>query len=370
MNKKFLPTLPKNLARLCTRLANRDIAVPLVCAQSGISFILRLETGELEFFGGNFTQEKAVAQTDFLLEVDGEDWRLQAWGQAAEVLLAPPAGLNPEDIPAELRPALLALALEPFLDRACAALGHTFRLSLPIHALAEHDSSAQERFMLPFTLSDSAGNPAGAGRAQIPFSPAALSVLADLAKLFPRRLAADCSSLLLSLSLCAGREAFPLNLLRQAEPGDIICFSSPAEPTLTLEVNSLALWKARLADRRITIQGILNSNLEEIAMSATPENIEESEHGAKIGGLSQEDLNVLEITLTLELDERRISVGELAALGPGQILETAASLDAPVTLKASGRSIGKGLLVEVGDRLGVQIISLNLRAKERDEDTA
>jgi type III secretion protein Q len=57
-------------------------------------------------------------------------------------------------------------------------------------------------------------------------------------------------------------------------------------------------------------------------------------------------------------------VGELAALAPGHTLETAASLDAPVTLKANGRAVGKGRLVEVGDRLGVMIVSLSLSVSD------
>ena len=71
--------------------------------------------------------------------------------------------------------------------------------------------------------------------------------------------------------------------------------------------------------------------------------------------------------LSLELEERRISLGELAALTPGQTLETTASLEQPVTLKINGRAVGKGRLLDVGGRLGVMINSLCLAGQPDDD---
>ena len=105
-------------------------------------------------------------------------------------------------------------------------------------------------------------------------------------------------------------------------------------------------------------------------MSATPENAGASAAGPKAPGLSREDVDALEIILTLELDERRISIGELAALGPGQILDTTASLEAPVTIKAGGKAVGRGRLVEAGGSLGVLIASLELGAQDEGKSTA
>ena len=391
MDNAIIASLPRNLANLGNRLAGRDIAVPLPCKEKGQVFILRPEPAELEFPGLEFPGKEGRiegGQTDFILEADGENWRIEAWGLAAEALLALPDGLNPEDIPAELKPVFLALTLEPLLDSASRTLGHAFRLilppltepetkdSIPVYPAKSHfisenpvkahfipENSVKDHFILPFTLTDGAGKPAGGGRARIPLSPAALSALADLAKAFPRRPAADCSALPISLSLCACREAFPVKILREAEPGDVLRFSCPAKPALTLEANGRALWTASLADGKITIQGVLNKIPEEAAMSAAPENTGASAAGPKAPGLSREDVDTLEIILTLELDERRISIGELAALGPGHILDTRASLDAPVTIKAGGKPVGKGRLVEVGDNLGVLVTALQLNAQ-------
>ena len=370
MDNPLIPSWPRNLARLSSRLAGRDIAVPVPCGKTGMIFILRPETAGLEFPATrDSVSEIGEAQTNVMLETDGEGWEIRAWGRAAEILLAPPDGLNPEDIPAELKPALLALTLEPLLDRASQALGHTLRLAGARQKDSAPENPARESFILPFTLADSAGNSAGAGWARIPLSAAALSALADMAKAFPRRPAADCSALPLSLSLCAGREPFPVKILREAEPGDVLRFSSPAKSPLTLEVNGRALWTASLADGKITLDGVLNKKPEEAAMSATPENAGASTAEPKTPGLSPEDIDALEITLSLELDERRITIGELATLGPGQILDTTASLEAPVTIKAGGKAVGKGRLVEVGDNLGVLIASLELGAQDGGKNT-
>jgi type III secretion system YscQ/HrcQ family protein len=362
--------------------------VPLPCGKTGPVFFLRPDAAGVEFPGKwDFGSEIEARQTDFTLEADGENWKIRVWGLAAEALLAPPDvlkdELNVEDIPAELKPALLALTLEPLLDRASQALGHVFRLALP-HPWSQEDgarpkdsgpeNSANESFILPFTLTDNTGNPAGAGLALIPLSAAALSALTDMIKLFPRRPAADCSALPLSLSLCVARESFPVKILREAEPGDVLRFSCPAKPALTLEVYGRTLWTVSLANKKITIEGVLNKNPEEAAMSATLENAGTPAAKDKAPGLSpglsQEDINALEITLNLELDERRITIGELAALGPGQILDTTASLEAPVTIKAGGKAVGKGRLVEVGDNLGVLIASLELNAPDGGKSSA
>ena len=367
MDNAKIPSWPRSLARVNSRFAGRDIAVPVPCGQPGSGFVLRLEPSGLEF-PGEWESATEAGQTELMLKVDGESWEIRAWGRVAEALLAPPAGLNPEDIPMELKPALLALALEPLLDRASQTMGHTLRLAGPHDSVPEH--AVRERFTLPFTMADSAGNPAGAGQARIPLSAAALAVLADLAKAFPRRPAACCSALPLSLCLCAGRESFPLQILSEAEAGDVLRFAGPAKAPLTLEVNGRVLWTASLADGKMTIDGVLNTKPEEASMSVTPEDAVLSAAAPKAPGLSREDINALEIILTLVLDERRITLGELAVLGPGQILDTAASLEAPVTIKAGDKTVGKGRLVEVGGSLGVLIASLELGVHDRGRNTA
>ncbi|GHU06613.1 hypothetical protein FACS1894205_7490 [Alphaproteobacteria bacterium] len=130
MNQPLFNQLPPNLARLCSRLAGRDIALPLP------GFTLRPDLTGVRLRPQAETPDEDEAQMpgaglDFALEASGELWSIRAGGPALDVLLAPPEGLNVEDIPAELRPAFWALTLEPLLDKASAALGRSLRLSSP-----------------------------------------------------------------------------------------------------------------------------------------------------------------------------------------------------------------------------------------------
>jgi type III secretion protein Q len=69
-------------------------------------------------------------------------------------------------------------------------------------------------------------------------------------------------------------------------------------------------------------------------------------------------LDTLEVTVTFELDRRLMSVAEIAALAPGYTFTLPADPNAPVNIRANGKSLGTGRLVDVGGVLGVQLVSL------------
>ena len=70
------------------------------------------------------------------------------------------------------------------------------------------------------------------------------------------------------------------------------------------------------------------------------------------------NLDTLELTVTFELDRRLMSIAEIAALTPGYTFTLPADMGGPVTVRANGKSLGKGRLVDVGGVLGVQLVSL------------
>lgn len=63
----------------------------------------------------------------------------------------------------------------------------------------------------------------------------------------------------------------------------------------------------------------------------------------------------LPVRLDFLLSTRRISLGELRALGPGATLDLRIDLAQPVTILANGAPAAKGYLVQIGDHVGVQI---------------
>lgn len=71
-----------------------------------------------------------------------------------------------------------------------------------------------------------------------------------------------------------------------------------------------------------------------------------------------ESLDELPITLSFDLGRQTLPYKEIKMLQPGYTFELAKTQEKPVNLRANGRAIGKGELVQVGDYLGVRVIEL------------
>lgn len=69
-------------------------------------------------------------------------------------------------------------------------------------------------------------------------------------------------------------------------------------------------------------------------------------------------LDELPITVSFDLGESALALGELKALQPGYAFELARGLERPVTVRANGAIIGAGELIQVGDCLGVRVVEL------------
>ena len=75
-------------------------------------------------------------------------------------------------------------------------------------------------------------------------------------------------------------------------------------------------------------------------------------------GLHDSDLDDLPVRLVFELGRVELSLGELQRLAPGALVPLARPLDEPVDIIANGRRLGRGTLVQIGESLGVRIVSL------------
>lgn len=65
----------------------------------------------------------------------------------------------------------------------------------------------------------------------------------------------------------------------------------------------------------------------------------------------------LAVAIELRFASRQLSLAEAQSLAPGQILDLAINLADPVEILANGRRFGSGRLIEIGDVLGVQLVS-------------
>lgn len=67
------------------------------------------------------------------------------------------------------------------------------------------------------------------------------------------------------------------------------------------------------------------------------------------------ELKDIDIRLTFELERRLITVGDLEALAPGYAFALESDPSSPVTIRANGKAVARGRLVDMNGTLGVQI---------------
>jgi type III secretion protein Q len=78
-------------------------------------------------------------------------------------------------------------------------------------------------------------------------------------------------------------------------------------------------------------------------------------------GRQPSDLDRLQVPVAFEIDSARVSLGELASLGVGSVIELDVGLlDASVRLVCHGQTLGVGQLVAVGEQLGVRIVEMGV----------
>lgn len=90
-----------------------------------------------------------------------------------------------------------------------------------------------------------------------------------------------------------------------------------------------------------------------LAPSADDE-IEDSDSTNNVAELVQQ----VKLPLTFEVGDAQISVGRLQSLLPGYTFELSTPIEKPVLIKAHGQVVGRGQLVQVGERLGVRLMEM------------
>ena len=90
----------------------------------------------------------------------------------------------------------------------------------------------------------------------------------------------------------------------------------------------------------------------EILEDAVPDQADDTAAGDQ----SREEL---QIELSFEVGRSQAAVSQLRTLQPGYIFELDSRVDNPVAIRANGRLIGKGNLVRIGDRIGIQTTELS-----------
>jgi type III secretion protein Q len=73
-------------------------------------------------------------------------------------------------------------------------------------------------------------------------------------------------------------------------------------------------------------------------------------------------LDDIPVRLTFDVGEREISLGDLKSIQPGYVFNLGRDPRSVVSIRANGRLIGEGELVDIEGRLGVSVLRFKLEA--------
>ena len=150
------------------------------------------------------------------------------------------------------------------------------------------------------------------------------------------------------LTVTVARLALAVDALRSLHAGDIL-----------LPALSAAEWKAGTCEvwcgpKRLGTGVRQKQSVTIQAMKPAPE---APSSPAPTGPLN---VDALPVQLAFDVGQLELSVGQLRTVAAGYTFELPATADRAVTIRANGREIGHGELVDLGDKLGVRIVSWSL----------
>ena len=296
---------------------------------------------EAPAFSPACTLEVEIDGTAWLVELDDTALLLrhEAFTESADQAPA----FDERTLPEHVRRALLESLLEPLL----AALRSCLNRPVLVRNVTFLPPDARTAFSVGFKACLSACNGLPELTTFVRLSPAAaedVSVLIESLRALPLRhdapLGDSLKSVPLEVTLESGYLLLTPDEVTRLAPEDVLLPEVWTAPeTLTLRVRrgtSACLTAAcSLSGQQVTLSSPLSEEPE-----ASMENPE---------------LNDIDIRLSFELDRRLITVGELESLAPGYTFVLDSDMTSPVTIRANGKAIARGRLVDMDGTLGVQI---------------
>ena len=255
-------------------------------------------------------------------------------------------------LPDTLRPLVIEAAFEGLAGLVESVTRKRFSL---LETDAVHDGQGTGQHGVGFTLDD--GNISSRG--ELWFDDIGLGYLARAIRhLPPVEAEEDWSRLPISIRFCVGRTILPLSSLRDLRPNDVILLD---ESWVGGELNQILVMAGRLGVLA-SISGRQAIILEE--PGAIMEELDEDglDEGMEAG--SEPGFCDLPVRLHFDLGERQLTLSELMSIGPGYVFDLGREIRRAVIIRANGKPIGEGELVDIDGQIGVVILSL--ASPERD----
>ena len=152
----------------------------------------------------------------------------------------------------------------------------------------------------------------------------------------------------------------PMQLNRLA-PHDVLLPDrpiDPARPLLRLRPDAHHVLTVRLDADGLTVERGLTRTFMDMTEDPSGEQIGNhvGDHGADDTPGRIEDI---QLRVSFDLGDRLMTVGELAALRPGQMVAADLEPSRLVAVRANGRLIGRGELVRVDNQVGIRLLGLS-----------
>lgn len=287
------------------------------------------------------------AVCSFELVLGTESWFVQLSDLTCvlrhEAFSADPEGFTLADLPAEVQKAVLFSLLSPSLQLLQEVMGTSAGIrNIEILSSPKMPSPESLNFKVRLSSGQSADHAFFAA-----FTPAGRSAAVN---------AAECllhCPLKANPALAGAVASIPLEVA--LETGYLFL---KAEELSTLNAEDLLLPEAWfLAEKRAKLRIYHGENAvltgECSLQSGVP--VLETPLSAEVENSMDNTTNDIEIRLSFELDRRLITVGELSSIAPGFTFPISGSEDSLVTVRANGKAIARGRLVDMNGTFGVQL---------------
>ena len=275
-----------------------------------------------------------------MVRVD-EGWITQVGRQVLQVE-------DMRSLPPALQPIVIEAAFEGLAGLVEAATRKRFGLIANRQGVEQRSACAHG---VGFTLDDGETSTSG----ELWFDDAGLGYLASALRQLPLSVAdQDWGALPVPVRFCAGWTVLPLARLRELKRHDVVLLD---ECWMGSELDSIVVVMGRLC-AAASICG------RELRVLEEPGEIMEEldEHDMDAGMRTAKGMDAsfgdLPVRLCFDLGQRQMTLAELMTVGPGHVFDLGRELRRAVIIRANGKVIGEGELVDVNGQIGVAVLSI------------
>ncbi|WP_018692214.1 type III secretion system cytoplasmic ring protein SctQ [Algicola sagamiensis] len=244
-------------------------------------------------------------------------------------------------LPNALRKGVSRSVFEPWVQLCSERLG-TSELKVSPRKASEHNPDLEYSLHFQIKLEHTSGC------FTLHVDEDALQWVTELLKYWPNRAANSAATLPFPMQIRIGNTSLSQGELKRLKSSDILlieqAFYTPNEPQAVLYAKQ----------RAIGLVSIHNNQLRWIN-TMTTDNIDPTQEGETMTSIDE-----LPVEVQFDLGQKTMTLQQLQALQQGEILSLELPADAPVTIRANGKSVGQAELVQVGDRLAARIVQWSL----------